>query len=172
MPRYLIAGWAGSGKTTIANALKFKGLNALDSDEVPGLSSWRDRATNEIVEVDYSKPIDFEHIKWAWDQDILEATLDNNETIYFCGNVSNLWDYTHLFDLLIVLDITEDTQRQRLQTRTNSAYGKETSALERTIRAQKIFKQQALERGVHLVSVEQPVENVVNKILEIIHEHK
>lgn len=167
MGRYLIAGWAGTGKSTIAAALQARHLPALDSDDVPGLSNWRDRQTGEVVEVDYSEPIDFERLGWMWDNAVFEDMLRMYPDLYFCGNNSYLWNFIDHFDIFFVLDISEEAQRHRLLTREDSVYGKEPSVLARTLAAQQQFITEAKKRHAHIIDAEQPIDVIVNHILTV-----
>lgn len=167
MGRYLIAGWAGSGKSTIAAALRARGLPSLDSDDVPGLSNWRNRETGEIVSVDYSKPIDIDKLGWMWDNAVFEDLLKQYPTLYFCGNTSYLWHFVDRFDKFFALNISEETQRKRLETRSNSVYGKEPSVLARTLAAQKRFIVEAPQYNAHIINAEQPVDDIVAEIIRL-----
>lgn len=172
MGQYLIAGWAGSGKSTIAAALRARGLPSLDSDNVPGLSDWRDRRTGEVVVVDYSKPIDFERLGWMWDNAIFEDLLHDHPNLYFCGNTSYLEHFIDRFDMFFALDISMETQRHRLATRENSVYGKEPTVLARTLAAQQQFIVDAKRHHAHIIDAEQPVDVIVQHILKLTGGHK
>lgn len=162
----LIAGWAGTGKSTLALALQAQGLPALDSDEVPDLSSWQDLETGKTVQVDYSKPIDFDKLDWVWSPAVLERVLAEHEELFFCGNAANLWDFVDTFDVFFVFTIDTQTQRERLMSRTNNVYGKEPSVLAYTLAAQKQFEDRAINAGAVELDATLPTESIVRQVLE------
>jgi len=169
--RALIAGWAGTGKSTIAAALQARGLPALDSDEVPGLSAWRNLKTDEVVEIDYGLPIDFERLGWHWSPAVMDKVLVDRPDLFFCGNAGNLWDFVDEFDVFFALTIDEQTQRHRLANRENNIYGKEPSVLEYTLAAQQRFVLRAKQAGAVEIDVTQPIDTVVGEILAAAQEH-
>ena len=165
--KMLIAGWAGTGKSTTALALQDQNLPALDSDEVTGLSNWRDKQTGKIVEVDYSQPLNFDRLDWYWAPDVMEQVLAEHEDLFFCGNAANLWDFVDRFDAFFAFTIDEETQQYRLTHRENSIYGKEPSVLQFTIAAQQRFAERAIKAGPIPLDATQPISKIVEQLAAV-----
>ena len=170
--KVLIAGWAGTGKSTLALELQAQGLPALDSDEVPGLSCWRDLGTGEEVEVNYNLPIDFNRLGWLWSPEVMDKVLAEHSDLFFCGNAGNLWDFVGKFDSFFYFTIDEATQRSRLVHRPNNIYAKEPSVLEYTLGAQRRFEAKARQAGATALDARLPIVDIAQQVIWLTNEHR
>jgi broad-specificity NMP kinase len=167
----LITGVAGTGKSTIAKALREGGIFAIDFSEVSGMCYWQDEKTGE--KVDYS-PIHsqewFKDKKRICDIGILKGMLDQKEDVVMCGLASgNLAEQLPLFDKVILLQCSPYDLVHRLETRDNpSGYGKTKAEQDDNIEWQKEFDPQLLSYGAIPVSTEGELDSVVDKIIALI----
>lgn len=112
--KVLIFGPSGSGKTYISSELKKLGVNAVDADDIGGLSSWYDGSKNKVS---YRKDADKDFLddhSFLWDREFLKKYLDQNPNIYIFGVAGNVFEMLDLFDKVYYLKVLPDIQRQRL----------------------------------------------------------
>lgn len=164
----LITGVAGTGKSTIAKALREKGIFSVDFSDVKGMCFWQDKNTGEKVEY---LPIHsrewFEDKKRICDIEILKGILSQQEDVVMCGIASgNLTEYLPLFDKVILLQCNSSNLVHRLETRDNpSGYGKTKTEQDDNTNWQKSFDPELLSYGAIPVSTEGELDSVVQNIL-------
>src|SRR3989338_10385648 len=93
----LILGPSGAGKTYISASLRSKGINALDSDLIEGLSDWFDGNGNRVS---YPTDADKEFLdnhEFLWNREFLKIFLESQKEIYLFGMSGNVFDMLDLF---------------------------------------------------------------------------
>jgi broad-specificity NMP kinase len=167
----LITGVAGTGKSTIAIALRERGFFTVDFSDIKYMCFWQDVNTGERVE--YS-PVDskewFADKKRICDIEVLKEILAQQEEVVIAGVASgNDAEYLPLFDKVILLQCSAQDNVHRLQTRNNpSGYGKTKTEQEDNIEWQKNFDPRLLAYGAIPVSTEGELDKVVDKIIVLI----
>lgn len=165
----LLTGIAGTGKSTIVEALKERGILAKDLHDIPGLFFWFDKKTQERVKY---VPTDsrewFETVDRLCDMDQLKDLLAQQDDIIMAGTASgSQQDYIPLFDKVILLQANAETLIHRMQTRTNkSGYGKTKAEQDDNIEWQKEFDPVLISYGAIPVSTEGELSDVVDKIVK------
>lgn len=170
--KILITGISGTGKSTIVNALNKRGVVSIDLHDVPGLFFWQDKETKEKVEY---FPVHsrewFGAVDRLCDISRLKEILNQYTSIVMAGTISgsNQKEFLSLFDKVILLQCNPETIINRMKTRINkSGYGKTLAEQEDNIEWQKEFDPQLLLSGATPVSTEGIIDDVVQKIVEII----
>ncbi|HSX18333.1 MAG TPA: AAA family ATPase [Candidatus Saccharimonadales bacterium] len=161
---YLITGRAGSGKSAVGAELQSRGLNALDTDDIPGLANWEDLNTGKRIEIDPSGFIDYTKVGWNWNQPTLRRLLETAGQLFLCGSASNELDFHGLFDKVFVLSLDPETQKERLRTR-SSKYGKDPAMQKVILQEQKEFVEQAVRLGAMAIDNTRPINVVADEIL-------
>lgn len=164
----LITGVAGTGKSTIAKALRERGFFTVDFSDVPDMCYWQDENTGEKVE--YS-PVHsrewFVTKKRICDIERLKEIMNQQDDVIVTGVASgNIAEYVPLFDKVLLLQCTPESLVHRLETRTNlSGYGKTKTEQDDNIEWQKEFDPQLLSLGAIAVSTEGGLDKVVSEII-------
>ena len=166
MPRYLITGRGGVGKTTVAAELQRRGLPGFDGDRIPGMSRWEDAKTGQPIAVDDEGIIDFTKVAWNWNGDVLRAFLATHDPVFLCASSSNQLEFYPLFDQIFILTLDDATHMRRLSTRTNNTYGKHPVTQREIIKRHHQLVAQAVARGAITIDASQPVVKVADAILE------
>lgn len=167
----LITGVPGTGKSTIAVALREKGLSVVDFSDVKGMSVWQDVNTGEIVEYSPADSKDwFLTKKRICNIEVLKGILSQQEDVIVTGVASgNIAEYVPLFDKVILLQLNSEDLIHRLETRDNpSGYGKTKVEQEDTVRWQEEFVPLMLAHGAIPVNSEGEIGTVVDKIIALI----
>jgi broad-specificity NMP kinase len=169
--KVLITGVAGTGKSTIAKALRQRNLFAVDFSDVKDMCFWQDVKTGEKVE--YS-PVHshewFLTVKRICDINILKQILAQKDDVIVAGVASgNMNEYLPLFDKVILLQCGSQENILRLKSRDNpSGYGKTEIEQKDNLEWQKNFDPQLLSYGAIPVNTEGDLEVVVDKIVTLI----
>lgn len=169
MAKVLITGRAGSGKTTVANELLKRGYTAFDADKVPSLSTWVNSKTGEAVTLADTTTVDTELYDWVWRPTQLENLTRQYVDFFLCGGADNDFSFDDLFDYHFVLDVSPDIQAERVKNRTNNDYGKGMIAYVLKDQAEHIAQAQL--RQSIIIDADQPVEQVVDKVIEKLAEY-
>jgi dephospho-CoA kinase len=168
MSAYLVTGRGGSGKSAVAAELAYRGYNALDGDDVPGLSRWENAATGQPIEVDYRGYVDYNKVAWNWNAEVLNkiiaANTQDQKPFFLCGSASNQAMFYDKFQAIFVLALEPDTHRQRLSSR-DSAYGKDLKMMAELIAKHQSLTKELAQTGAILVDANQSLGNVVDEIL-------
>jgi broad-specificity NMP kinase len=164
MPAYLIAGIAGSGKSTIIEELSKRGYAAHNTDDMPEVTRLEWLATGEPAEWPEGST-DFSVYGWNWQEEGLRALLDDKKPVFIGASVSNAPKFYHLFDKIFVLTIDEDTLKKRLLTRTTNNFGKHPEDLARVLGIREEIEQELRATGAIPVDTTLPLTEVTDNIL-------
>lgn len=113
MPRVLVTGMSGTGKSTLLRALAEHGYATVDTDE-DGWCEWSAREAG-----------------WVWREERMRQLLarDRSELLVVSGCVSNQGRFYPQFDEIILLTAPTEVIVQRLAERTTNTYGKQPHEL-------------------------------------------
>jgi broad-specificity NMP kinase len=170
--KVLLTGVSGTGKSTIIKALNEREVFSIDLHDVPGLFFWQDKKTKEKVE--YASVTSrewFDTVDRLCDINKLKKIFDQYDDIVMAGTISSndQQEFLSLFDKVILLQCNPETLIHRMETRTNkSGYGKTKAEQEDNIEWQKEFEPQLLSYGAIPVNPDEDLNNVVERIIEII----
>ena len=122
----LITAVAGSGKSTVCRALIKLGYEAYDIESIPGLFSLIDPHTDKVLEGkqlgDLNENLDAD---WVCDTEKLKLLIANqkNEVAFYCGGTSRTEELMAFFDSTVILQVSDETTRNRLSTRQSGEFG-------------------------------------------------
>jgi broad-specificity NMP kinase len=153
MPRVLVTGMSGVGKSTALAELAKRGFQVVETDEAPW-SEWSEAAGG-----------------YVWREDLISELLsrDGGETLYVSGTVSNQRRFYSRFDAVVLLSAPTDVLLRRIETRTSNHYGK--TAEERALILSHIAEVEPLLRATctHELDAAQPIDHIVARLVEIGH---
>ena len=114
-----VSGNPGSGKSTLTSELVRRGYRAADADAMPGLAAWMDQ--DGAVVGDGSMQPTPELLSewfWGWSGTRLDEVLEDlGPTGFLLGIAVNQWEFIDRFDHLVLLELDEVTQRNRVASR-------------------------------------------------------
>jgi AAA domain len=125
--KYLITGVAGSGKSTVAQALSERGYRAYDTDDLPEVTRLEDRGGRPVEWPE--GPVDWSEYAWNWQEAGLRKLLAGPGSVFVAAVVSNQARFYPLFEAILVLVADPATLRNRLLSRTENDYGKHPDEL-------------------------------------------
>lgn len=165
--RVLITGTSGTGKSTIAAALRNRGHQAIETDYEHYIAYWEHVTTGQRVLMPEPIPTDwFATHHWKWDADTLGAVLERFEgTVFVCGDSRNKADAFELFDKMFVLRLDDAALIERLTRRTNNPYGKAPEEREWAVADNAATVDQLVRAGATVIDAALPVDNLVDNIL-------
>ncbi len=153
---YLIEGVSGTGKTSVCDELRRRGLHAVHGDR--DLAYQGDPETGE--------PLDGSaHEHHIWDVDKVRAlvTDQSHAASFFCGGSRNFDRFISLFDRVFVLEVDLDTLNRRLAVRPKDEWGGRAS--EREFIARLHATKEDIPRNAIIIDATAPISRVVNAIL-------
>jgi len=154
---YLIEGVSGSGKSSVCDELKAHGFSVISGDAELAYNG--DPATG--------KPVDGHgHNTWIWDVDkVVKLTNDKtSDALFFCGGSRNFDKFIHLFDKVFILDVDNETIKQRLAARNDNEWGKQKSELDMILSLNNT-KEDLPPEGI-LIDATKPLNVVVDEIIK------
>jgi dephospho-CoA kinase len=147
MPLVWVTGNSGTGKSAVCKLLKSRGEPAFDADW-EGYNRWVDRTSDAVV-TDPPYPVPpgwLDRFAWRISRSEVEALAARmrDRTAFLCGSAENEADVLDLFDLVVALVIDDETLLERLQTRTDNAFGQHpeelAAALEENASAESAYR--------------------------------
>ncbi len=165
--KYLVTGFPGSGKSTVAIELNKAGFTACSTDETPGASRFVDQVTKQPVAVPKNASAEWKlRHYWAWDPDKIHELLNSRDIVFICGLSNDQHIYYHLFDKIFVLTIDEATMLKRLATRDTNDFGKHPKERERMVKIRQKVQADLLKNDKSTaIDATQPLKKVVDEIL-------
>ncbi len=168
MKKIYITGISGTGKTVISKELEKRGFYTISIDEVANLCVWIHKETKE--KVNYEAELNKEFIDthdWVCDIEYLNELIEKGTNpVFVLGLASNQNDFIHTFDKTLLLQCKPETFISRIENRTDNDFGKDKTAQEVILGWYQKFENNMLEKGAVSISVEQPLDKVVDVIIK------
>ena len=151
MPRVLVTGMSGTGKSSALAELRLRGFETVDTDE-PGWTEWSE-----------------EEDGYVWREDRISELLarDRESPLVVSGTVSNQGRFYREFDAVVLLSAPAEVLLDRLAARTTNDYGK--SAEERDLILEHVAEIEPLLRATctHELDASRPLAEVVDDLARI-----
>jgi thymidylate kinase len=151
VPRILVTGMSGTGKSSALAELRTRGFDVVDTDE-PGWTEWSDAEDG-----------------YLWREDRIAELLDREPrtTLYVSGTVSNQGRFYPRFDAVVLLAAPADVLFARIARRTTNEYGK--SSEERELIRSHIAEVEPLLRATctHEIDASRPLADVVADLVAV-----
>jgi len=151
VPRVLVTGMSGTGKSSALAELRLRGFETVDTDE-PGWTEWSE-----------------EEDGYVWREDRISELLarDRESPLVVSGTVSNQGRFYREFDAVVLLSAPAEVLLDRLAARTTNDYGK--SAEERDLILEHVAEIEPLLRATctHELDASRPLAEVVDDLARI-----
>ncbi len=108
MPRVLVTGMSGTGKSTLLRGLAADGVPVVDADD-DAWSSWQNGLDGEP--------------DWMWDEDAMAALLAAHGTVVVAGCSANQGRFYDRFDHVVLLTAPIEVLLARVEARTDNPFG-------------------------------------------------
>lgn len=153
MPLIYITGPTGSGKSTICKSLRDLGYKTYDTD---------DEGLRKIQNVDGKEML-------SLDIDTVQSIHDTagDDIIFICGTSATDLSAQNLFSRIILLNIDEAVQEQRILQRTNNQYGKKPHQLANALKWRQVQIEKYQKAGAITIDATQPIKDIIAQIINI-----
>lgn len=165
--KILITGISGSGKSTIAEKLRQAGKNVVDMDDELCEMYYKD--SKELVQTEFENH-DLAWVKsveWKCDTQKLQALLQRDREVYCCGSADNIQEILSLFHVIILLQIDEETFRNRLTHRTNNNWGQTKEIQDWLLAQKKQYEEIVIQKGAVPINAHQDPDVIISNIVKI-----
>lgn len=162
----LISGNPGAGKTTLTAELLRRGVRAMDADAVPGLAAWLD-SEGAVVGDGSLRPTPqlLADCYWGWSAPRVDEVVEAlGPTGVLLGIAVNQWDFTDRFDRLVLLELDETTQQDRIRSRDPLFQQQIQDGLP-------VLQARMIERGAARIDATRPAEVVADAVVALLAEH-
>jgi dephospho-CoA kinase len=168
MKKIYITGISGSGKSAISEELNKKGIYSIDIDSSKyGLCNWKNKKTKENVYFEHGMSNDWMKAHgWYCDVEKLKELFDvPNDIVVAVGITTNQNEYLNMFDKVFLLQCSEKTILNRLDTRISNDFGKHPLEKEHVLDFYGDFEKDLIARGAIPINTEESLDVVVSNII-------
>ena len=168
MALFLITGLPGTGKTTVCNELKARGLTAYDGDK-DHLAHWYDKKTGEEAAYDGTREFIDRHHRSIAKETIERLAHDAvGKSIFLCNDPDNEDELQGFFTHVFALTAGEAIIRQRLADRTGDGYewGKIPHELAAVLETQEVAYRRYKQDNYTVIDATLPTNIIVDRILK------
>ena len=160
MKRILLTGMSGTGKSSIIAKLTTRGYKAIDADSAT-YSEW--------VSADGNPTGAKEGQDWMWQVERIQNLLNTEdaEVLFLSGCAENMGQFFSQFDHIILLRAPAEVILERLQSRTNSAYGKRPEEITQVLYNSHTIEPLLRKAAGHEIDTCTPLEEVVAEVLRV-----
>lgn len=166
MKRILLTGISGVAKSTVTEQLAQRGYKAVDADG-DAFSEWVE--VSDELEQAAGSPVESDR-DWVWREDRMQELLSTEDTdiLFVSGCAANMGKFLAQFDHIVLLTAPADVITQRLQTRTNNAYGKHSDELSRVLSLKESVEPLLRHLAGHEIDTNANLDTVVKDVLQCV----
>jgi len=167
----LITAVSGTGKSTVCKALHAMGYDAVDIESVNGLYKLVNEKTGEVIPGNLEQIS--EGVDWNCNKPRLEKLIasETSELTFYCGGMSNTFDVWDVFDLVIMLTISDEATIKRLSARQSGEFGSTKVNRDWVLSWKHSFEKRLLDAGAVTVNAEGTPHEIAEIILDIVDYH-
>jgi len=156
---------SGTGKSTLVGELIARGCKAIDADS----DEWSEWVPADGASELGDSPLR-ENEDWVWREDRIADLLatEDVDILFLSGCAANMGQFLPKFDHVILLSAPADTIVQRLESRTNNAYGKRPDEVARVLALQQTIEPLLRNVATYEIDTSPTVEQVVVTILRLV----
>jgi adenylate kinase family enzyme len=164
----LITAVSGTGKSSVCKALHAMRYDATDIESIDGLYELVNEKTGEVMPGNLEQIS--EGVDWNCNKQRLEKLVasQTSELTFYCGGMSNTFDIWDVFDLVIMLTISDEATIKRLSTRQSGEFGSTTVNRGWVLSWKHKFEKRLLDAGAVPVSAEDTPQEVAKLILSVV----
>lgn len=143
-----VTGHQGTGKSTLMNEVSERGYltYGLDEEKIAGYFDTELNTPSVNIPTGLDRNLEWrKHTVWKADLNKLRTLklAPDNEPTFIFGNAVNIEEIWRLSAAVIVLQLDDDTTRQRLLNRTNNNYGKHPGEIELALETSRVIRNKA-----------------------------
>jgi AAA domain len=155
MPRVLVTGMSGTGKSTALAELARRGFRVVDLGS-PGWSEWVPLPGDPVGE-------------WLWREDRVAELLgsEDDATLYVSGCASNQGKFYDRFDAVVLLSAPAAVLLRRIEDRTTNDYGRGPGERDRILSDLASVEPLLRATCTHELDATRPVEELVEALVAI-----
>jgi hypothetical protein len=169
MSKFLVTGYPSTGKSSIAHELQRRGHVAYDTE------SMRDYMYAESIETGRRIPLPspvpagwFDTTgRYIWDINRIMKLMQQHDDVYICALADNQDEIYGFFDKIFLLLLDETLMRHRLEWRTTTRYGKDSSEVSDIMKMHQHFESGLLNVGAIRIDTDKALPDVVSEILKL-----
>lgn len=167
MPRVLLTGLSGTGKSTLIERFAALGYRAVDLDS----DEW-----SEFVDVQFDgdpasgyAPVE-PNRDWVWREDRLETLLSEPapDVLFVAGCAANMAKFRPAFNHVVLLTAPATVMSERLLTRTGNQHGKRPDELARVLAQRDVIEPKLRKIADYEIDTSAKIDAVVRRIFEIV----
>jgi dephospho-CoA kinase len=161
----LVTGVAGTGKSTVCEALQKIGCHARDIESIEGLYELFDEKAGRVQgNMDQIR----DGLYWYCNKGKLQQIVDSEtaEQTLYCGGMANTEDVWDVFDNVIVLTVSDETTVRRLSTRAPGEFGSTQENRDWILRWKHDLEQRWLRMGGIAVDAEGNPEEIAELVIK------
>ena len=132
-----------------------------------GLCLWQDINTGEKGRPKGQGQEWLDSHVWVCDGEKLKKLINEQkaDVVFAVGITSNQDEYLDFFDKVLLLQCSEETFLNRIDSRTDNDYGKEKSEREHLLGFYRIFEYNLIKKGALLIDAEKSIDEIVGNML-------
>ncbi len=169
MGKYLVTGYPGTGKSSIAKELARRGRIAYDTEAMRGYMHAEDLQSGKRIPIPRPVPRGWFDTTGAYNWDILRVTtlLQKDDDVYICALADNQESFYDAFDKIFLLLLDEPLLQHRIELRTTTDYGKEHDEMADILLMHRRFESSLLNAGAIPINVQKSLHDVVEEIIRL-----